>query len=703
MEAILDRLQDAGAAAEARVGRVPRGGLAMQELLLHAFALEATPGVSIGAIPTSRAPVDENEAAAGDVGEAATLDAKRLRPTAARTPNAAPAIPVTRSRRPDAKERVRVDPGEAATLDARETDDPGSPLRPEVRAAVSALRDPARFVGRTLGGRYRVEARVGGGAFGDVFRAMDTEVRGHRVAIKLLHEPCLSDDERERALRELRLIASVFHPSIVQFKDHGWYDQRLWFVMPWYEGETLESRLEKGALTRAEARAVFEPLARALASMHARGIRHQDIKPDNIFLAELPGQSTPLPLLIDLGVAAEDAERLVAGTPTYFAPEVASQFAAEASPRAVGHAADVFSLALSLRNALEPGSREDIPGGALEAFIERRAQSTPALPRNPALRYLRSSLSRWLSLDPSARPTALELAEELSVLGLPEARRARRRRALAFTLPLAVAAGVLGTLGAQHLKAQHEAKQRQVAAAQAAAAGLREDLSSSRARVESLMGRVRQGDFSRRELQLTLAANSGRLRRAEEVTRGLEQRIHELSEAREAQEHAAEALRRTLEGARAESAAAQTRASNLDDALAAIRENERALTTSLREREAALSSVRSELRTTEAARDEAEARTAQARVDTQAARARLDAQIARADTLEANLREAVAGRVRAESALRDARRRPAGAAPAADRQDEADTEVTASPVEPAEPSPTSDHVESVPAAAIDQS
>ncbi|MEZ4286850.1 MAG: protein kinase [Polyangiales bacterium] len=209
--------------------------------------------------------------------------------------------------------------------------------------------------GTVIGGRYAVQARVGLGAFGDVYRAQDTEVPGHVVALKLLHQAAFSDAARQTALRELRLIASVFHPSVVQFKDHGWHEGRLWFVMPWYEGETLESRIQRERST-GEALTIFQPLARALAAMHAAGVRHQDVKPDNIFLARIPGfgKEEILPVLLDLGVAATDAEMVVAGTPTYFAPEVAAQFASVPDKPTVTPRADVFALALSLRNALEP-------------------------------------------------------------------------------------------------------------------------------------------------------------------------------------------------------------------------------------------------------------------------------------------------------------------------------------------------------------
>ncbi|MBC7173370.1 MAG: protein kinase, partial [Polyangiaceae bacterium] len=299
--------------------------------------------------------------------------------------------------------------------------------------------------GTIIGGRYATAKRVGSGAFGDVYQANDTEVPGHVVALKLLHHAAYGDDARQSALRELRLIASVFHPSVVQFKDHGWHEGRLWFVMPWYEGETLERRIEREPLGRAEALAAFQPLARALAAMHAAGVRHQDVKPDNVFLAKLPGSAGHeiLPVLLDLGVAATEAEIVVAGTPTYFAPEVAAQFSGKQSAPPITLKADVFSLALALRNALEPSTKSEVRGGAVEAFIAERAERPPAPPSDPDLRFLAPSFRRWMSLDPDERPTAEELAEELEVLVLPERRRRRRKALFAAVAPIVALATIL--------------------------------------------------------------------------------------------------------------------------------------------------------------------------------------------------------------------------------------------------------------------
>src|SRR5690606_29568266 len=140
---------------------------------------------------------------------------------------------------------------------------------------------------------------------------------GHVVTLKLLHRVARTPAAREGAIRELSLIASAFHPSLVHFKDHGWFEDRLWFVMPFYVGEMLLERLERGPLELDDTLAHFERLARALAALHAAGIRHQDIKPENIFLVELAtGAAADRPeilaVLLDLGVAAPNGEMALA-------------------------------------------------------------------------------------------------------------------------------------------------------------------------------------------------------------------------------------------------------------------------------------------------------------------------------------------------------------------------------------------------------
>ena len=331
----------------------------------------------------------------------------------------------------------------------------------EVRQALPA--------GTTIADRYVLQRRVGEGSFGDVYRALDADVPGHVVALKLLHKAATSEDARKSALRELRLIASVFHPSVVHFKDHGWYRDRLWFVMPWYEGETLEERITRKPLTRKQAYEIFRPLAQALATMHAAGIRHQDIKPENIFLARIAGGGSEhggmLPVLIDLGVAAKEAEMIVAGTPLYFPPEIAAQYSGWEQRPGITSKADVFSLALSLRNALEPDSQEQVPGTAIEAFIAHRADCPPQGPKGREFRFLDGAFSRWLSKSPDERPSADEFCDELQLLTLPERVKARRRSVLRWAAPLGLGALIaLSSITYEYLKKREEAQAAQLRA-----------------------------------------------------------------------------------------------------------------------------------------------------------------------------------------------------------------------------------------------
>jgi predicted nucleic acid-binding Zn-ribbon protein/tRNA A-37 threonylcarbamoyl transferase component Bud32 len=402
------------------------------------------------------------------------------------------------------------------------------PRAPWTRASVPL--DPGTIVGE----RYEIESHIGAGAFADVYRARDREVPDHVVALKLRRQPAAHDEAQSAARRELRLIASVFHPSVVQLKDHGWYEGRLWFVMPYYRGETLAEKLARGPITRPEARAIFEPLASALAAMHGSGVRHQDIKPENIFLAELDADDAKvLPVLLDLGVAVKDAEAVLAGTPGYFAPEVAARFAGIPDPPALSDRSDVFSLVLALRNALEPSTRDDVVGGSVDAFVARRARRSPLPPRARELAFLAPWFERWLALGPDERPTAQELARELRILTLPEEQRARRWSIVRWVAPLAVAFTALTVAAVwtssretrlQRLEAERAREQafeqRMIAeSAQAHAAVIREDLTKESRRRRELQGEILRLDrayqssrMTREDLATRLAQTEGELR-----------------------------------------------------------------------------------------------------------------------------------------------------------------------------------------------
>jgi eukaryotic-like serine/threonine-protein kinase len=301
--------------------------------------------------------------------------------------------------------------------------------------------------GALIGNRYVVKSLAGQGGFAGVYRATDKLVPNHEVAVKLLNAPAASPEAQEAAMRELTLIASVSHPSVVQFKDFGWHAERLFFAMPWYRGKTLSSAMPMG---RAEARGVFERSAYGLQAMHDAGICHYDIKPDNIFLADIEGFEGGFPVLLDLGIAAKRGEKPTALTPDYAAPETASSIL-DGGATQVGTAADVFSLALSLRNVLEPDSVPQV-GESLPAFLHQRSTQPISPPAHRDLKYLAPLFTRWLSLDPAERPTAAEFAVQLAALTAPEERRKERKRLLMRIVPVVLVLGLIVTVLALQLK-----------------------------------------------------------------------------------------------------------------------------------------------------------------------------------------------------------------------------------------------------------
>ncbi len=369
---------------------------------------------------------------------------------------------------------------------------------PAVREFSSAHPAPPLGPGVVLSDRYEIELHVAAGAFGHVYRARDVLVPGHQVALKLLHRRARVEAAKEGAIRELSLLASVFHPSVVQFKDHGWYDERLWFVMPWYDGETLKARLQRGPMDVETALNIFEPLARALSALHAAGIRHQDVKPDNVFLVELgahhaAAEAELLPVLLDLGGAAPDGDMNVVGTPMYFAPEVAERFVSTDPTLPLTDRADVYALALSLAHSLAPEQMEQSERAHdFQDFVRRRQAEKLALPRRLPHH---ERFARWLHTDPAERPSAAALAAELKAL-----RRLPRRRlktslhammlvAVPLLIGLAIALGGPGSFGSRTrphsptapTQVMSAALRQRLVAAEERAAALEARLESSRA------------------------------------------------------------------------------------------------------------------------------------------------------------------------------------------------------------------------------
>lgn len=205
--------------------------------------------------------------------------------------------------------------------------------------------------GDRIAGAYELVARIGAGGMGSVWTAKQLAL-GQRVAIKFIAPRHDGRDElrARRFEREAHAAARVQHPSLIEIKDYGLHDDDTPFlVMELLEGETLKDRLARGPMSAAEAATLCRQLCGALSRVHAAGIVHRDVKPENIFLVDAPGLGL-LAKLLDFGIAkVESSETLthegVPGTRAYMSPE-------QLREEAVDGRTDLWSLAVVLYECL---------------------------------------------------------------------------------------------------------------------------------------------------------------------------------------------------------------------------------------------------------------------------------------------------------------------------------------------------------------
>ncbi|MEU0093608.1 serine/threonine-protein kinase [Kribbella sp. NPDC006257] len=179
-------------------------------------------------------------------------------------------------------------------------------------------------------GRYRLQSKIGAGAFATVWRGYDDDL-DIDVAVKVLAENWASrTDVRERFLAEARMMRRIASDRVVRVFDLGQLpDGRPYFVMDHIGGGTLAEIIKRGPLNAADALWWGADLARAVAALHEEGVVHRDITPANLLLrptrADSTGGGTHRIVLADLGLAKRVAEASgltqAVGTPSYMAPE----------------------------------------------------------------------------------------------------------------------------------------------------------------------------------------------------------------------------------------------------------------------------------------------------------------------------------------------------------------------------------------------
>ncbi|NUR85849.1 MAG: serine/threonine protein kinase [Nonomuraea sp.] len=292
---------------------------------------------------------------------------------------------------------------------------------------------------RLVGGRYQLLDQLGRGGMGIVWRARDTTI-GREVAIKQVLPPQgMGAHEaaalRERTLREARSAAQIRHPAVVAMHDVVEEGGEPWIVMELIRGRSLDQVVKAGGpMSPQWAASVGLFVLSALASAHARGILHRDVKPGNVLLAD-DGRI----LLSDFGIAAPSGVQAQpgaapVGTAGYTAPECLAE------PMMPGPHSDLFALGATLSFAVEgvaPFQRSTAMATLGAVMTEPPALS----PRAGALGLI---LQGMLAKDPALRPDVPTLREALrKVTGNPADRKPAAEWRVSKPLAYGSAAGVV--------------------------------------------------------------------------------------------------------------------------------------------------------------------------------------------------------------------------------------------------------------------
>jgi serine/threonine-protein kinase len=310
----------------------------------------------------------------------------------------------------------------------------------------------------TLGSAYTVERELGGGGMSRVFLAEEVSL-GRKVVVKILSGDLVAGISGERFSREVRLAASLQHPSIVPVLTTGIAGGIPYYTMPYVKGESMrEGMRQPHGIPRKQALSILRDIARALQYAHGEGVIHRDIKPENVLL------SSDAALVTDFGIAkaisaarttgapetATDSGMMLTqagssiGTPAYMAPE---QIVGDV----MNHRVDLYAWGIVAYEVL--AGAHPFPGiTTAQQFLAAHLSQVPANLRErapdlpPAVTDL---VMRCLQKNADHRPaSAAELVEILDVsqtssAGHPQFVQPRRKAS-----PLAIGLIVLAIIGA---------------------------------------------------------------------------------------------------------------------------------------------------------------------------------------------------------------------------------------------------------------
>ena len=289
--------------------------------------------------------------------------------------------------------------------------------------------DPASIVDTVLDGQYQMEALLGKGGMGAVYRARHI-LLGDRVAIKVLPPEVRNNAEWLRRFRREGQAARRFrHPNSVTVYDlRTAADGTIYMVMEYVEGHTLDHELKtRGRFTAREAFEILTPIMSVLDTAHAMGVVHRDLKPENIMVGRPAEGGEPVVKLLDLGIAkmreiagdnggntALTMAGQVLGTPYYMSPEQWGEIPRDENPEIDGRA-DIYSLGLVFYELIL--GRRCFSGNTLHELRREHVTIRPrplheVVPDVP--RGFSDAIERATAKDRGDRqPTAAALADDL--------------------------------------------------------------------------------------------------------------------------------------------------------------------------------------------------------------------------------------------------------------------------------------------------
>ncbi|MFO0631051.1 MAG: serine/threonine-protein kinase [Polyangiales bacterium] len=281
---------------------------------------------------------------------------------------------------------------------------------------------PDDRLGDIVASRYQIEALLGAGGMGRVYRAVHLEL-GEPVAVKfLLAEFTARAEMRARFRREAVVLAKLRHPGIVSVLDYGEHRGELFLVMELLRGFSLASQVLAGGLTMPVPRVlgVIDQILQVMESAHAAGVVHRDLKPENVMLLDA-GDRTDRVKVLDFGIAGlvGDSGRVekltktgsVRGTPQYMSPE-------QCLGQNVGPAADVYAVGIILYELLL-GAPPFVGRSVAEIFSQQMFSPMPTFaecaPPRPVPAGVEALLQRALSKRPEQRPSVQEFRDGLAL------------------------------------------------------------------------------------------------------------------------------------------------------------------------------------------------------------------------------------------------------------------------------------------------